>query len=170
MKTKEFIRRLSIFAGTYGMRVSQSDDYNYITLETDDSLKLEVLCVETKAYFSVNSIEIAFDELPHLAKQEVMNDIIFPYISTPLEKRVEEKKYRYEFLIHITAKNVETKHICRNHTFRESGESDQLIIDLSSIDCVVKDESFHFTDKEVEQFTGKDRALFNVCEKIEVTP
>ena len=165
MKTKEFIRRVE-------------DELGYITVKSENYINIRKEGGKFSKLFAmvdfnkVLSIDTSFHNFTSLDKheQDLLFNLILDYASTPLEEREEEKKYIYSFPFHITARNVETKHICRNHTFRESGESDDLIIDLSPMDTVVTNEKFFFTDKEVEKYTGKDKALFNVCEKIEVTP
>ena len=157
MKTKKFIEE----ARDLGLFVEENKNQNMIWIKTphEDNHVGEV---------KTNKIGCRiFDESKRFPG---ISRLIYEYGMSPLEEREEEKKYIYRFPFHITARNVETKHICRNHTFRESGESNDLIIDLSPMDTVVTNEKFLFTDKEIEKYTGKDEALFNVCEKIEVTP
>jgi len=82
---------------------------------------------------------------------------------TPIEKRLEEKKYRYKLPFRLAVTKIEkAAHLRKDLGF--------IAIDTSGVDFAKADSDFHFTDKEVEQYTGKDRALFNACEKIEVTP
>ena len=159
MKTKEFIEKVK----EMGFEVREYD----IDIDVMNGNHDSICSVSTMFRFVLDTNWSSFEVIEEKTREDLYR-LAVEYAHTPLDERKEEKKYRYEFPIHITAKNVETKHICRNHTFKESGESDDLIIDLSPIKCVVEDEHFHFTDKEVEQYTGKDRALFNACEKIEV--
>ena len=163
MKTKEFIERVEAlnFVGKAEKGISGLIGFPNKNGEA-------LISVNEDLAYHFNTNYKAFRQL-HLRDKRQLANIAWEYASTPLEEREEEKKYIYIFPFHITARNVETKHICRNHTFRESGESNDLIIDLSPMDTVVTNEKFLFTDKEVEQYTGKDRELFNVCEKIEVT-
>lgn len=89
---------------------------------------------------------------------------LLAYAMTPLEEREEEKKYRYKIKFDLyLGWNIEALHIFKYN-------DGTVALDGSSESYVNKAEVFHFTDKEVEKFTGKDRALFNACEKIEVTP
>jgi len=160
MKTETFINRAKELGFNINIRCEdiQVHHHRYGLIATVQINKRYVF--DIKKYFDLTSLK----------EQEKLFSCLVDYARTPLEEREEEKKYIYRFPFHITARNVETKHICRNHTFRESGESNDLIIDLSPMDTVVTNEKFLFTDKEVEKFTGRDRALFNICKKIEVTP
>lgn len=156
MKTKEFIEKVESNLFT----IKESPDGTIIFI------------YPSRSDFNILAWVNKYENESHIYSilPKDLAESLVAYTITPIEEREEEKKYIYSFPFHITARNVETKHICRNHTFRESGESDDLIIDLSPMDTVVTNEKFFFTDKEVEKYTGKDKALFNVCKKIEVTP
>ena len=103
----------------------------------------------------------AFKQL-HLRDKKQLANIVWEYASTPLEEREEEKKYIYKFPFNVI---YETKKDLYVFKILDDG--------LNLSNAVVHDLEinyrYHFTDKEVGKFTGKERALFNACEKIEVS-
>lgn len=162
MKTKEFIRKVEEldFVGTAEKGMSGLIGFPNKNGEALISVN------EDLAYHFTTEYK-AFKQL-HLRDKRQLANIAWEYARTPLEKREEEKKYRYVFPFTITLSDRSLRHMCRNHNYVDSGESNGLILDSSSLEHVIESELFHFTDKEVEEFEGKDRALFEACEKIEV--
>lgn len=103
----------------------------------------------------------AFKQL-HLRDKKQLANIVWEYASTPLEEREEEKKYRYKLPFALAVTEIEKDaHLRKDLGF--------IVIDSSGVDFSKVNSDFHFTDKEVEEYTGKKRALFNACEKIEVS-
>lgn len=103
----------------------------------------------------------AFKKL-HLRHKKQLANIVWEYASTPLEEREEEKKYRYKLPFALAVTEIEKDaHLRKDLGF--------IVIDSSGVDFSKVNSDFHFTDKEVEEYTGKKRALFNACEKIEVS-
>ena len=154
MKTKEFIEKTKSIGFNINIRCEdiQVHHHRYGLIATVQINKRFVF--DIKKYFDLTSLK----------EQEKLFSCLVEYASTPLEEREEEKKYRYKIKFDLyPGRNIETLHI-----FKYSDGT--VALDGSSDGYVNKAENFHFTDKEVEQYTGKDRALFNACEKIEVTP
>ena len=149
MKTKEFIEE----ARDLGLFVEENKNQNMIWIKTpyEDSHVGEV---------KTNKIGCRiFDEskgFPGISK------LIYEYGMTPLEEREEEKKYIYRLAVPDAIGGF--------YALRTNGEQDDLRVGGTIYERYKEIDSYHFTDKEVEQFTGKERALFNVCEKIEVSP
>lgn len=100
----------------------------------------------------------AFKKL-HLREKRQLANIAWEYAQTPLEEREEEKKYVYKFPILSTGSS--TSFIQKFFSAIRIASPDKKVDDLTV--------NYHFTDKEVEQYTGKSRLLFDACEKIEVT-
>lgn len=159
MKTKTFIEKVE----ELGFKVKEKERLIIISANILDA---PIITVRTDELYKIDS------RRNHSGIDKKTLDYLFnytvEYARTPLEKREEEKKYRYVFPFTITMSDRSLRHMCRNHNYVVSGESNGLILDSSSLEHVIKSELFHFTDKEVEEFEGKDRALFDACEKIEV--
>lgn len=103
----------------------------------------------------------AFKQL-HLRDKRQLANIAWEYARTPLEEREEEKEYRYKLPFRLAVTEIEKDaHLRKDLGF--------IVIDSSGVDFSKVNSDFHFTDKEVEEYTGKKRALFNACEKIEVS-
>ena len=149
MKTKEFIEE----ARDLGLFVEENKNQNMIWIKTpyEDNYVGEVKTDEIGCRI--------FDEskrFPGISK------LIYEYGMTPLEEREEEKEYRYKLPFRLAVTEIEKDaHLRKDLGF--------IVIDSSGVDFSKVNSDFHFTDKEVEEYTGKKRALFNACEKIEVT-
>ena len=74
-------------------------------------------------------------------------------------KLEEEKKYVYKLPILSTGSS--TSFIQKFFSAIRIASPDKKVDDLTG--------NYHFTDKEVEQYAGKSRLLFDACEKIEVS-
>ena len=150
MKTNEFIEE----ARDLGLFVEENKNQNMIWIKTpyEDNYVGEVKTDEIGCRI--------FDEskrFPGISK------LIYEYGMTPLEEREEEKEYRYKLPFRLAVTEIEKDaHLRKDLGF--------IVIDSSGVDFSKVNSDFHFTDKEVEEYTGKKRALFNACEKIEVTP
>lgn len=150
METKGFViavKNLGYEVEIFNTFISINDDYSerYATVETD-----AILGIDTD-YDTFKSLD---DD-----DKNILFRLILEYAKTPLKERDIEKKYRYELpVLNINDILLHIRKYSRN----------ELRIDHSRKDFVLTDAAYHFTDKEVEKFTGKDRALFNACEKIEV--
>lgn len=103
----------------------------------------------------------AFKQL-HLRDKKQLANIVWEYASTPLEEREEEKKYIYKFPFNVI---YETKKDLYVFKILDDG----LNLSNAAVHDLEINYRYHFTDKEVGKFTGKERALFNACEKIEVS-
>ena len=149
MKTNDFIEE----ARDLGLFVEENKNQNIIWIKTpyEDNYVGEVKTDEIGCRI--------FDEskrFPGISK------LIYEYGMTPLEEREEEKKYRYKLPFRLAVTEIEKDaHLRKDLGF--------IVIDSSGVDFSKVNSDFHFTDKEVEEYTGKKRALFNACEKIEVT-
>lgn len=147
MKTKEFIEE----ARDLGLFVEENKNQNMIWIKTP---------YESNHVGEVKTNKIGcriFDEskrFPGISK------LIYEYGMTPLEEREEEKKYIYKLPILSTRSS--TSFIQKFFSAIRIASPEKKVDDLTGI--------YHFTDKEVEQYTGKARLLFDACEKIEVTP
>ena len=95
-----------------------------------------------------------------LEGDERLFDLMYEYARTPLDEREEEKKYIYK--LPILSMGSSTSFIQKFFSAIRIASPDKKVDDLTGI--------YHFTDKEVEQYAGKSRLLFDACEKIEVTP
>lgn len=165
MKTKEFLR---IVEDELGYAADKSE--NYITIKKESG-KFDALF----AMIAINKVlgfDTSFHNFTSLDKHDrnLLFDLILEYARTPLderEEREEEKKYRYKFPFRLAVTEIEKEAHLRKEELRKNLSS--IVVDTSGVDFAKKHSDFHFTDKEVEQYTGKDRALFIVCEKIEVT-
>lgn len=92
---------------------------------------------------------------------------LLAYTMTPIEEREEEKKYRYKFKPSIKTGGGGENLVF--HLARCRYLSD-LKLDASGNSYAKSSEAFHFTDKQVEEFTDEQKLLIQLCEKIEVTP
>ena len=147
MKTKEFIEE----ARDLGLFVEENKNQNMIWIKTphEDNHVGEV---------KTNKIGCRiFDESKRFPG---ISRLIYEYGMSPLEEREEEKKYVYKLPILSTGSS--TSFIQKFFSAIRIASPDKKVDDLTGI--------YHFTDKEVEQYAGKSRLLFDACEKIEVTP
>lgn len=159
MKTKEFMRRVE---DELGYIAHKSESYVTITNKYDDAFAI----VDLRKTFGIDTTFPVFRKLDKHNRSLLFN-LILEYARTPLEEREEEKKYRYKFKPSIkSGGGGEDKvfHLAR-FLFRED-----LKLDASGSGHAKSSESFHFTDKEVEEFTDEQKLLIQLCEKIEVTP
>src|SRR5699024_4298061 len=108
-------------------------------------------------FLSLDTLHGNFYELDEY-KQEALYNILDEYIRTPVEDREEEKKYYYRFPYKITGIDYKKD----AHVFKRDG---YLILDKSGKHHILNDSDFHFTDKEVETLTEKDKALIALCVK-----
>ena len=147
MKTKEFIEE----ARDLGLFVEENKNQNMIWIKTphEDNHVGEV---------KTNKIGCRiFDESKRFPG---ISRLIYEYGMSPLEEREEEKKYVYKLPILSTGSS--TSFIQKFFSAIRIASPDKKVDDLTGI--------YHFTDKEVEQYAGKSRLLFDACEKIEVSP
>lgn len=147
MKTKKFIEE----ARDLGLFVEENKNQNMIWIKTphEDNHVGEV---------KTNKIGCRiFDESKRFPG---ISRLIYEYGMSPLEEREEEKKYVYKLPILSTGSS--TSFIQKFFSAIRIASPDKKVDDLTGI--------YHFTDKEVEQYAGKSRLLFDACEKIEVTP
>ena len=162
MKTKEFIRKVEEldFVGTAEKGMSGLIGFPNKNGEA-------LISVNEDLSYHFNTDYKAFRQL-HLRDKRQLANIAWEYASTPLVDRgeEEEKKYRYKFPFRLAVTEIEKEAHLRKEELRKNLSF--IVVDTSGVDFAKKHSDFHFTDKEVEQYTGKDRALFNVCEKIEV--
>ena len=120
-----------------------------------------LISVNEDLAYHLNTDYRAFMHL-HLRDKRQLADIVYEYARTPLEEREEEKEYRYKLPFRLAVTEIEKDaHLRKDLGF--------IVIDSSGVDFSKVNSDFHFTDKEVEEYTGKKRALFNACEKIEVS-
>ena len=148
MKTKKFIEE----ARDLGLFVEENKNQNMIWIKTphEDNHVGEVKTNKMGCRI--------FDEskrFPGISK------LIYEYGMTPLEEREEERRYVYE----LPVLDWSNERLC---LYKTSHEHKKLRVTLR--EDLIDKELLYFTDKEVEQYTGKERTLFNACEKIEVTP
>ena len=147
MKTKDFIEE----ARDLGLFVEENKNQNMIWIKTphEDNHVGEV---------KTNKIGCRiFDESKRFPG---ISRLIYEYGMSPLEEREEEKKYVYKLPILSTGSS--TSFIQKFFSAIRIASPDKKVDDLTGI--------YHFTDKEVEQYAGKSRLLFDACEKIEVSP
>ena len=147
MKTKEFIEKVE--SNLFTVRESHDGTIIFIHPSRSD---FNILAWVNK-YENESHI---YSVLP-----KDLAESLLAYTMTPIEEREEEKKYVYKFPFSITMTNT-THHIIKF----DSG----IRLDGSINSYVNNSRPFHFTDKEVEQYSGKARLLFDACEKIEVSP
>lgn len=157
MKTKDFINKIRELGYSPQLEIKTQFKWLDITIDDDELMERDKqvarIATAWEAWGTLNSMEFSGSN-----EIELLN-VITEYLVTPLTEREEEKKYRYELPVLNT--NDRFLHL---HKYSRN----ELRIDDSRRDFALTDGTFHFTDKEVEQFTGKDRALFDACEKIEV--
>ena len=155
MKTKEFLRRVE---DELGYAADKSE--NYITIKKESG-KFDALF----AMIAINKVlgfDTSFHNFTSLDKHDrnLLFDLILEYARTPLDEREEEKKYIYKLPILFTGSSA--SFIQKFFSAIRISSPDKKVDDLTG--------NYHFTDKEVEQYAGKARLLFDACEKIEVTP
>lgn len=147
MKTKEFIERVESNLFT----VKESHDGTIIFIHPSRS--------DFNILAWVNKYENEFHIYSVLPKD--LAESLLAYAMTPIEEREEEKKYIYKFPFNVIYETKKDLYI-----FKILG--DGLNLSNASVHDLEINYRYHFTDKEVGKFTGKERALFNACEKIEV--
>ena len=147
MKTKKFIEE----ARDLGLFVEENKNQNMIWIKTphEDNHVGEVKTNKMGCRI--------FDESKRFPG---ISRLIYEYGMSPLEEREEEKKYAYKLPILSTGSS--TSFIQKFFSAIRIASPDKKVDDLTV--------NYHFTDKEVEQYAGKSRLLFDACEKIEVTP
>ena len=155
MKTKEFIRRVE---DELGYVTDKSENYITIRKGQEKFDKLFAMVAINK----ILGIDTSFHNFTSLDKhgRNLLFDLILEYALTPLDEREEEKKYIYK--LPILTMGSSTSFIQKFYSAIRIASPDKKVDDLTGI--------YHFTDKEVEQYAGKSRLLFDACEKIEVTP
>ena len=145
MKTKEFIERVESNLFT----VKESTDGTIIFIHpsrNDFNILAWVNKYENESHiYSVLPKDLA--------------ESLLAYAMTPIDEREEEKKYVYKLPILSTGSS--TSFIQKFFSAIRIASPDKKVDDLTGI--------YHFTDKEVEQYAGKSRLLFDACEKIEVS-
>ena len=153
MKTKEFIEKVEAldFVGE-----AEKGVLGLIGFPNENGEAL--ISVNEDLAYHFNTDYKAFRQL-HLKEKRQLANIAWEYAGTPLEEREEEKKYVYKLPILSTGSS--TSFIQKFFSAIRIASPDKKVDDLTGI--------YHFTDKEVEQYTGKSRLLFDACEKIEVT-
>lgn len=154
MKTKEFIEKVE----ELGFRAEESDS----GIDVINGV-FQHLCHVSKTFrFVLDTDWTEFEEAGEATREDLYK-LAVEYANTPLEEREEEKKYVYKFPFNVI---YETKKDLYVFKILYGG----LNLSNAAVHDPEINSRYHFTDKEVEKFTGKDRELFNVCEKIEVTP
>lgn len=150
MKTKEFVTSVEAL----GFGVLRGKRNSYVTN------KERTLCsISEDGQFEVDTYRTNFANLEKDTQAKLFK-LVTEYSATPIEERKEEKKYRYElpaldsndnfvYLHKHSINEVRIGYLCNQHIFTEG--------------------VYEFTDKEVKQYTDKARALFDACEKIEIT-
>lgn len=154
MKTKKFIEKVEALG-------YELEFYNEFIEIIKDSVDVYAT-IEINSEFGMDTDYRDFKLLSYNDK-EALFDIIYEYTRTPLEEREEEKKYVYKIEYAGTIGVSRMLHIARLNY-----DNATVLLDGSSEYFVKQNRYFHFTDKEVEKYTGKNRALFDACEKIEV--
>lgn len=145
MKTKEFIERVESNLFT----VKESTDGTIIFIHPSRN-DFNILAWVNK-YENESHI---YNVLP-----KDLAESLLAYAMTPIDEREEEKKYVYKLPILSTGSS--TSFIQKFFSAIRIASPDKKVYDLTGI--------YHFTDKEVEQYAGKSRLLFDACEKIEVS-
>ena len=162
MKTKELMNslkrrgyryeRVNFIGSGLGLRIINKEYSAVAVINTD---KIRALDTRFPSFYELSE-----------EKQDDLYNLLDEYARTPMEDREPLKKYRYRFIPNITFDYPDC-HIARRVQFL-SGE-EVLQLDTSKEETAERRPEYHFTDKEVEQYTGKDRKLFELCEKIEVS-
>ena len=156
MRTEEFIEKVEAL---YFVGTAEKVTSGLIGFPNKNGEAL--ISVNEYLAYNFNTDYKAFRQL-HLKDKRQLANIAWEYARTPLEERAEEKKYRYKLPFRLAVTEIEKDaHLRKDLGF--------IVIDSSGVDFSKVNSDFHFTDKEVEEYTGKKRALFNACEKIEVT-
>ena len=171
LKRKDFIEAISNITNEHGdkpLRAVQNFNPGM------QSPSIDVKCIKEKYGLAkvsegyVGDFEMYGMKSPIVGREglskENLEDVaklIMIYSLTPIADREEEKKYMYRFPFNITRSNRTNYHI------RKVISGVQL--DSADIEKRKNVNGFHFTDKEVEKYTGLERMLFQACEKVEVT-
>ena len=154
MKTKEFIEKVK----EMGFEVREYD----IDIDVMNGNHDSICSVSTMFRFVLDTNWSSFEVIEEKTREDLYR-LAVEYAHTPLDERKEEKKYRYKLPFALAVTEIEKDaHLRKDLGF--------IVIDSSGVDFSKVNSDFHFTDKEVEEYTGKKHALFNACEKIEVTP
>lgn len=148
MKTKEFIEEVR----DLGLFVDENKNQNMIWIKAP---------YEDNYVGEVKTDEIGCRIFDESKKFPGISKLIYEYGMTPLEEREEEERYVYE----LPVLDWSSERLC---LYKTSHEYKKLRVTLR--EDLIDKELLYFTDKEVEQYTGKSRLLFDACEKIEVAP
>ena len=151
MKTKEFIEKVK----EMGFEVREYD----IDIDVMNGNHDSICSVSTMFRFVLDTNWSSFEVIEEKTREGLYR-LAVEYARTPLDEREEEKKYVYKLPILSTGSS--TSFIQKFFSAIRIASPDKKVDDLTV--------NYHFTDKEVEQYAGKSRLLFDACEKIEVTP
>lgn len=157
---KEFIKRVE----NLGLIVDSSDEHDfYITQEYSDRTLAEV---SKNNKFQMNTDYIDFWKLNDWIQYRLFQ-VLTEFACTDIEDREDQVKYIYKSEVTIT--NAGEYYIARrNSAFDEKNHT--LCFDSSGEEYARLSKNFHFTDKDVEEYSKekKYKAMFDMCEKIEV--
>lgn len=152
MKTRDFIEKVRYL----GFEVKERAHLIIVSTSIFDT---HIVTVRNDQLFKIDS-RYDHSGVDKKALEDLFN-YVCEYSKTPLEERVEERRYVYE----LPVLDWSNERLC---LYKTSHEYKKLRVTLR--ENLMDKELLYFTDKEIEQYTGKDRALFDACEKIEVTP
>lgn len=171
VKRKDFIEAISDITNEYGDKPLSATQ---VFLPGMDNKYMFVQCIKGKydlakvSEGNIGEFEVLGMESPIVGREGLSKEnledvakIVLAYSFTELTDREEEKKYAYRLPFNITLSNMTNYHVRKVITGVQLESAD-----LESLENV---SYFQFTDKEIEKYTGLERALFDACEKFEVT-